>query len=242
MGMHDARKVLIVAAHPDDEVLGCGGTAALLNRLGARIYIAILGEGVTSRYPDRSAAPAAELSLLKTQCFACAALLGAQEPFLYDYPDNRFDTVALLDIVKTVEELVHRLEPDLILTHHGGDLNIDHALTFRAVLTAVRPQPGTPVAQLYTFHVPSATEWAHDRCGPRFSPNCFVDIAATLEQKLKAFGAYGGEGRPFPHPRSEAALRADAAYWGSVAGLPAAEPLQLVRSIVRDRVGGNRSR
>jgi len=229
--MHALSRVLIVAAHPDDEVLGCGATAARLAQAGDHVYIAIIGEGVTSRHAQRDQAAPEQLSRLHEQAQAAARLMGAKDVTFYNLPDNRLDTVPLLDIVKLLEGLVEKLKPEVIYTHHSGDLNIDHGLVYRAVLTATRPMAGQPVREIYTFEVPSSTEWAFQRLGPTFRPNVFVDVTGTLENKIAAMSCYESESRQFPHPRSPGALRAIAARWGSVSGCPAAEAFELVRSV-----------
>jgi LmbE family N-acetylglucosaminyl deacetylase len=229
-------KVLVVAAHPDDEVLGCGGTMARLAREGHTVDIAIMAEGITSRHSHRDDADAAQLSRLHQHAHAAAAKVGAKGVRLFKLPDNRLDTVPLLDIVKLVEDLVQELQPEVIYTHHPGDLNIDHGVVHRAVLTATRPLPGQSVREIYAFEVPSSTEWAFQRLEPVFRANVFVDVTATLEAKLAGFACYQGETRPFPHPRSPEALRANAVRWGSVVGCEAAEAFELVRS-VRPRSG-----
>ncbi|MBU0987417.1 MAG: PIG-L family deacetylase [Proteobacteria bacterium] len=223
--------VLIIAAHPDDEILGCGGTIARLAQEGHAIYIAILGEGLTSRYERREQVDRSLFAVLHKRCRLAADLMGATDLFLYDLPDNKFDTVPLLEVVKIVEALIKRLKPQVIYTHYGGDLNIDHGIAFRAVMTAARPLPGSSVREVYTFETPSATEWGFQKFGPVFAPNVFVDISATLGKKLKAMQLYESEIREFPHPRSLDALRAIARRWGSVAGLEAAEAFELVRAV-----------
>ena len=223
--------ILIVAAHPDDEVLGAGGTIARHARDGEEVAIVILGEGQTSRYPTRKAADPSLVSVLAEQAKESARRLGAKECICCGLPDNRFDTLPLLDIVKLVEEWVQRLQPQVVYSHHPGDLNVDHGITARAVLTATRPAPGCPVRELYAFEVPSSSEWSFQRLAPPFAPNAFVDIAETLQTKLTAMEAYESEVRPFPHPRPPEALEAIARRWGSVAGVTAAEAFELVRAI-----------
>jgi len=223
--------VLIVAAHPDDEVLGCGGTVARMVREGSSVYIAILGEGITSRYQAREEADHGLVDALHARSRKVAKALGAANLFTYDLPDNRFDTVPLLDVVKIVEGLIESLRPEVIYTHHGGDLNIDHGIVHRAVLTASRPVVACPVKRLYAFEVPSSTEWSFSQVQPVFRPNVLTDISATLETKIEAMGLYGDEARPFPHPRSPEALRAIARKWGSVAGMEAAEAFELIREV-----------
>jgi len=223
--------ILVVAAHPDDEVLGCGGTIARLAGEGHDVSILILGEGVTSRYGNPSDADPALLETLHAQAQKVGEFLGAKEVELAKLPDNRFDTVPLLDVIKIIEEQVERVQPEVVYTQHGGDLNIDHAVTFRAVLTATRPLKGCPVKKVYAYEVNSSTEWAFRQFAPIFHPNTFVDISETLEKKLKAMEIYEGEARPFPHPRSPEALRATAQKWGSSAGLGAAEAFILIRDV-----------
>lgn len=226
-------KVLVIAAHPDDEVLGCGATAARLVAEGHEVHFAILGEGITSRHEKRSDAEAGHLQDLHRQAHAAAAAVGVKQVTLHDLPDNRLDTVPLLDVVKVVENLVEHFAPEVIYTHHAGDLNIDHGVVNRAVLTATRPMNGQYVREIYAFEVPSSTEWSFQRLEPVFRPNVFVDVSRTLEAKVAAMECYVSEARKSPHPRSPEALRARAMHWGSVVGCAAAEAFELVRSVQR---------
>jgi LmbE family N-acetylglucosaminyl deacetylase len=228
--------VLVVAAHPDDEILGCGGTMARLAREGREVRIAILAEGMSSRYAHREDADPRQLQQLHARAQQAADKVGAKEVVLCKLPDNRLDTVPLLEVVKLVEELVARFRPEVIYTHHPGDLNVDHGVVHRAVLTATRPVAGQCVRDIYAFEVPSSTEWAFQRLEPSFRPSVFVDITETLETKIEALACYDTETRKFPHPRSAEALRAIATRWGSVAGLPAVEAFELIRSV---RPAGN---
>jgi LmbE family N-acetylglucosaminyl deacetylase len=223
--------VLVVAAHPDDEILGCGGTMTCLAREGHEVRIAILAEGMSSRYAHREDADQQQLQHLHARAQQAADKVGAKELVLCKLPDNRLDTVPLLDVVKTVEDLVARFRPEIIYTHHPGDLNVDHGVVHRAVLTATRPMTGQCVRDVYAFEVPSSTEWAFQRLEPSFRPNVFVDIADSLETKIAALACYDTETRKFPHPRSPEALRAIATRWGSVVGLQAAEAFELIRSV-----------
>jgi len=223
--------VLVVAAHPDDEVLGCGGTVARLTQEGHDVYIAILGEGITSRYEKRDQADREVINNLRGGCQQVSEFLGAKELFFYDLPDNRFDTLPLLDVVKIIENLVNRIKPQVIYTHHRGDLNIDHTITQRAVLTATRPVAGCPIKKIYEFEVPSSTEWSFGQVQNAFQPNVFVDITETLETKIKAMAVYESETRSFPHPRSFEAIRNNARRWGSMVGLKASEAFVLVRDV-----------
>ena len=225
------KRVLVFAAHPDDEVLGCGATIARHVAQGDRVTIAIFAEGITSRSDDPADADDNELSELHDQAQRVADHLGAQEFVQFRFPDNRMDTVPHLDVIKRMEALVERVQPDTVYTHHGGDLNVDHQVIFRAALTATRPMAGCTVKEVLAFEVPSSTEWAFQQLSPSFQPNVFVDITDTLETKIEAMAMYDGESRPFPHPRSPQALRAIAQRWGSTVGVHAAEAFQAIRSI-----------
>ena len=222
---------LIIAAHPDDEVLGCGGLIPRLAKEGQEVFIAILGEGLTARYPKPAQAEASHIKALQAQSQLVARTLQAKEVFHYSLPDNRFDSLPLLEIIKIIEELIESIKPVVIYTHHAGDLNIDHRLVNQAVLTATRPVKDHPVKEIYAFEVPSSTEWAFNQLALPFQPNVFVDISQTLSLKLKALSYYEAEMRVFPHPRSPEAITANARRWGSVVGCEAAEAFELIRSV-----------
>ena len=223
--------VLVIAAHPDDEVLGCGGTIARLASEGHTISILILGEGITSRYPNRSVLPTDEISALHANSREVARLCGAREVELHDFPDNRFDTVPLLEVVKVINASIERVQPEIVFTQHGGDLNGDHATTFRATLIATRPVQGQSVRAVYGYEVASSSEWAFGQFAPIFVPNVFWNIESFVEVKIAAMQLYDSEARHFPHPRSPESLRARAVHWGTVVGCNAAEAFVLVREV-----------
>ena len=221
----------VVAAHPDDEVLGCGGVIARQAAEGREVHIAILGEGATSR-DDVRPVDSADVARLAVQAMEARDILGATSLRLFGLPDNRFDAIDRLDIVKLVEAFLEDVRPSSVLCHHGGDLNIDHRRCFEAVLTATRTLPRSTVAHVATFEVASSTDWAFQRVGTPFHPNLFVDVTTSLDKKLAAMAAYTDEVRAFPHPRSVESLRAQAARWGSTAGVQAAEAFEIVRAVL----------
>lgn len=222
----------VIAAHPDDEVLGCGGTIARLAAEGHAVSILILGEGITSRYPRREDAPAELLERHRERASRAGLSLGAVRVAVAGLPDQRFDTLPFLDVVHTIEAELAETEPELVLVQHGGDLNLDHAITFRAALTATRPVPGCRIRRVLAYEVGSSTEWSFQNFAPPFHPTVFYGIEGFLERKIEALGFYESEIRPFPHPRSPEALRAAASRWGSVIGVPAAEAFVLIRESI----------
>jgi N-acetylglucosamine malate deacetylase 1 len=225
--------VLVVAAHPDDEILGCGGTIAWHARRGDDVHVAILAEGLTSRDAGRDRqAKSKELGELAAIAVQANTLLGAKSVEVFDLPDNRMDSLDLLDIVKRVEALIGAKKPSIVYTHHPGDVNVDHQLTHKAVVTACRPQPGAHVKSLLFFEVLSSTDYQVPGVAPAFLPNHFVDISATLETKLKALEIYKGEMRAWPHARSLEAVEHLARLRGANVGLQAAEAFCLGRRIV----------
>jgi LmbE family N-acetylglucosaminyl deacetylase len=216
---------MVVAAHPDDEVLGCGATIARHSARGDLVDVLILGTGALSR--DHPAA--GDVATLEQQARQAGRILGAREVRVLDFPDNRFDSVDLLDIVKRVETEIGRADPEVIYTHHAGDLNIDHRRTLEAVVTACRPLEPKGVRRILSFEVPSSTEWQAPAAQAPFVPNVFLDVTDSLERKLDAIKVYSGELRSFPHPRSIEALTALARWRGASAGFRAAEAFVLVR-------------
>jgi len=224
------KKMLVVAAHPDDEVFGCGGTIARLADEGCEVYTLILGEGITARDASRDRHKREEeIRELKKQAEEANKILGVKKIYTLDFPDNRFDTVALLDIIKVIEKVKKDVGPDLIFTHFHGDLNIDHQLTFKAVMTACRPTKGDSVKEIYSFEIPSSTEWNEASSLTYFMPDYFVDINKSLEIKINALKEYETELRDFPHPRSLKAVELNAKHWGVKMGLEAAEAFKTIR-------------
>lgn len=224
-------KILVVAAHPDDEVLGVGGTVLRHTRAGDEVYSVIVGEGGTSRFPRREGAERLEIAALQT-CARCAAkVLGAYEPEFLGLPDNRLDSLDLLDVIKPVEDIIVRMQPEIIYTHYRGDLNIDHRIVHEAVRTAARPLPGSTVRAIYCFETVSSTEWGADA----FVPQRYVDISVVLPDKISALSCYEREMRPAPHARSMEAIEALARARGASAGMRAAEAFIVTMELERVR-------
>lgn len=231
-----SRNVVVVAAHPDDEVIGCGGTIARLAAAGASVRVLLLADGIESRHPSGTltaghAAAHAELDARRAAARASVKALGATAIEFGEFPDNRMDTVSLLDVVQTIERVLHQHRPDTVLTHHAGDVNVDHQRVHDAVIAACRPQPGHFVRTLLFFEVASSTEWQPPGSAPAFAPNCFVDIAAFLETRRRALEAYHAEMRPWPHPRSYEALDHLARWRGATVGFEAAEAFMVGRHL-----------
>lgn len=221
--------VLVVAAHPDDELLGCGGTLVRLIEDGRQVGILVLGEGVTSRYPSRDMAPEAEIEDYRRRCRSVAEKLGVSFHRQGGLPDNRMDTVPLLEIAKVVETAIRDFAPAIVLTHQAGDLNQDHSLTLRATLIAARPLPGRVTRGVLAFETPSSTEVAFQNVSPAFQPNAFVALEAChFEKKLEALALYERELQPFPHPRSPEALLAVAKVRGVQVGVGLAEAYEQI--------------
>ena len=219
--------ILVVAAHPDDEILGCGGTVARLANEGAKVYTLLLGQGIAARSDNLDKKEYQEqIAKLKKCTHDANGIIGVQEVFSFDFPDNKFDTVALLDIIKTIEKIKNKIKPNAIFTHYEKDLNIDHRITYEAVITAARPLPDETVKEIYSFEVLSSTEWGYPLS---FSPNVFFNISETIDIKMKAIGEYKLELREFPHPRSLKAAELNAKTWGAKTGLEYAEAFMAVR-------------
>ncbi len=222
--------VLVVAAHPDDEVLGCGGTIYRMTKEGRKVHVLIMADGESSR---DTGVDNKKIEARNSAAEKASEILNCSSLKLLELPDNRMDGIELLDIIKPIENLIDEYQPSLVLTHHRGDVNIDHRLVHEAVITACRPQPGSSVGELLFFEVPSSTEWRPASDNESFNPNWFVDISSSLEFKLKALQAYKDELREYPHPRSMEAVEALSRWRGSIVGAHAAESFMLGRKILR---------
>jgi len=226
------KTILVVAAHPDDEVLGCGGSIAKWTASGNIVHVLIMAEGATSRSSIRDReVKSEELSLLEKSANSAGKILGVASVKLLDFPDNRMDSLDRLDIIKAIEEEIKRLKPHTVVTHHCGDVNIDHRITHEAVVTACRPQPGHSVRLLLAFEVMSSTEWQPPGSNFVFQPNWFEDVVKTFDLKIKALDCYQSEMRESPHSRSLNNIKNLAQCRGSMIGCEFAEGFMLLRII-----------
>lgn len=228
------KRILIVVAHPDDELLGLGATMhRLIKSSNIKTHVVILGEGLTSRSENRNVNLwTSELEKHKQNIKNAQNAIGYHSVSIYDFPDNRFDTVALLDIIKVIEKEKLAFQPEIIFTHHGGDLNIDHQRTFEAVLTCTRPMQQEQVKTIITFETPSGTEWRASSDPKHFIPNLFFSVTKEdVKAKILGMESYEFEKRKFPHPRSPEALEIQAKRWGVAVGTEFAEAFVLIRNI-----------
>ena len=225
-----SKRILVIAAHPDDEVFGLGGTMANCIRQGDQVSVLIMTDGVTARHnvtePQKVAARKA------------GAILGVERVYFADLPDQGLDSIPLLQIIKPISELINELRPQIVYTHHRGDANQDHRAIFAATLVAVRPFGDNSVERVLCYEVASSTEWGPPFVEWAFNPNVYVDISATLEVKVKAVEAYRdtfqSEIKPLPHPRSPEAVRIYAQQRGINVGMQAAEAFILVRELIKE--------
>ncbi|MDH5765753.1 MAG: PIG-L family deacetylase [Gammaproteobacteria bacterium] len=221
------KRVMVVAAHPDDEAIGCGGAIARHANEGDEVHLVFMADGTGSRNSEKG--DGEKQSRNKAACLASELLKVTSVEFL-DFPDNEMDLVSLLDVTKKIEKLINKHLPHVIYTHHIGDLNIDHKITHKAVMTACRPQPGMCVNEIYTFEVQSSTEWQTSGYLP-FMPNVFVNISEYIEIKRKSLEIYSDEMREEPHSRSIENIIRLSALRGNTVGVDYAEAFNLVRKI-----------
>ena len=232
MHKRNVKNILVIAAHPDDEVLGCGGTIARHADSNDQVQILIVAEGSTSRELKRDRHQARdEISGLAEAAKTAGLILGAKSVELLDLPDNRLDSLDRLDLIKLIEERVNYHQPECVYVHHSGDVNVDHRRLHEAAVTACRPTPGHKVKRLLSFEVASSTEWQPPSSGKIFHPNWFVDISDQWERKREALIAYTSEMRPWPHARSIEAIEHLARWRGAQVGVEAAEAFSLLREL-----------
>ena len=229
------KRILVIVAHPDDELLGLGATMnKLINEQNCKVRVIILGEGITSRSDERDPEQwKEELKIHRRNIESARKAIGYESVGIYDFPDNRFDTVALLDIIKVIEKEKEIFQPEIIFTHHGGDVNIDHQRTFEAVITSTRPMEHEKVNTIITFETPSGTEWRASSDPKHFVPNMCIEVSEeNINAKINGMESYEFEKRIYPHPRSPEALMILAQYRGIIVGKKFAEAFTIIRSIL----------
>ena len=218
------KKILVVAAHPDDEILGCGGTISKLKNENY-IEVMFMTNGVSSRGNDKK-----QIQRRRKACLNLFRYLSLPAPTICNFPDNQMDKIPLLKVIKKIEKKIKTYKPDTIITHYSHCLNIDHRITFDAVTTACRPVNGLSVKKILSFEIPSSTDWALFK-GKNFQPNYFVDISKHLKNKINLIKFYKEELRNYPHSRSIAAIKALASVRGVSCGVKYAEGFYLNRFI-----------
>lgn len=225
MGAVRAMKtVLVVSAHADDEVLGCGATMVRHTAEGDQVYTCFMTGGVGARRGGGNV----EAELRREAAKRAGAILGVKEQYSFEFPDNQMDSVPLLEVTKAIEGVIQEVQPDVVYTHFQHDLNIDHQRTHQAVMTACRPQAGHPVKEIFAFEVLSSTEW-QSVGAPAFQPNVIVSINQYFDKKVAALQCYEEEMREFPHSRSYKTVEALAIYRGATYGVDKAEAFRLER-------------
>ncbi len=220
--------VLVIGAHPDDEILGCGGTMARHVENGDNVFVAILAWGVASRYtPDM-------IEIQKSRVMQASNIIGVKETVFFGIggSERRFDEFPFIDVIRPLEDCIDRFRPDIIYTHHRGDSNTDHQITFKATVSAARTLRKFVVKKFLCYETLSSTDQAPPFLEYAFMPNVFVNIEPYLERKIEAMSCYKSELHPYPHPRSLESIRFQAKVWGHKSACEAAEAFILVREIL----------
>jgi len=224
------KKIMVIAAHPDDELLGCGGTLLFYKKKGYEIKIIFLSDGESSRDQKKDT----EKKLIterEKQAKKVSKLCKFYPPVFGKFPDNRLDSINLLQIIKFIEHEIKKFKPEIVITHNEEDLNIDHRITCKAVVTATRPSTKTFVKTIYCFETPSSTENNFSKVKVRFNPNLYIDISKFIEQKIKLLKIYKNEIRKYPHSRSLKAIKILAKYRGIQIGINYAEAFYILREL-----------
>ena len=235
--------ILLVCAHPDDEVIGMGGTLKKLSKKH-KIKVIFLSEGITARRKagyvstpqydithEEIQKMKKEIEVRKKHAKKALNVLGVKNVRFLDLPNQELDQIPLLKIIKEIEKEIAETKASIIFTHHHNDLNLDHRVAYEATITAARPVPGSKVSTIISFEIPAATDW---RKPYKFNPNLMIDITSQLNAKTKALQAYEYEIRKSPHPRSKEMTEAVAKRWGSLSGYHAAEAFEIVMARVDD--------
>lgn len=220
-------KILVIAPHPDDEVLGVGGTIANHTKMGDEVYLCVVTKAYTPDWSEEFIKNR-EKEVLKVN-----KILGIKKTYFLDFPTVKLDTIPQKELNEAISRVVNKVRPDTVYIPHRGDVNKDHRLVFETALVALRPKLGGAARKVLSYETLSETEWAAPPTEDVFTPNVYVDISDTLKTKLNAMSAYKSELKEYPHPRSLKSITALANKRGTEAGLKAAEAFMLVREISR---------
>jgi LmbE family N-acetylglucosaminyl deacetylase len=218
-------RVLVIAPHPDDEVLGCGGTMIKHVSEGDEVYLCV----VTKAYPPEW--PEDEIRERRDEVLKVNNILGTKKTYFLDLPTVKLDTIPQKELNEAIAKVINKLQPEIVYIPHGGDVNSDHRLVFEAAMVAIRPRPALAIRKVLCYETLSETEWAAPLAENAFMPNLYVDISGVLATKLKAMSEYKSELKEFPHPRSLEAISALAKIRGATIGVEAAEAFMLIREI-----------
>lgn len=219
-------RALVIAAHPDDEILGVGGTIPLIINNGGSVDVLVVTDGSSTQYLDDSDI----LERKFDEARSASGIVGARLLSRLNFPDMKLDKVLHVDLNMALEEVIRVGEYDTIFSQNDSDVNLDHYEVFKSAITACRPQPGQLVKRFYKYYVNSSTDWGGFSSSKPFSPNVFFNISKTIAIKEKAMMAYVSELREYPHPRSIEAINNTAKYFGNIVGYEFAEPFELVYS------------
>ena len=220
-----SRRVLVIAAHPDDEIIGVGGTIARYASVGDSVYVVILTEGASVQFPGEPEM----IELKRTQALKAAEVLGVKEVFFGNFPDQKLDACPIIEVTNFIETIIKETYPSIVYTHHFTELNRDHRIAYEATSVAARPFSDSSIERLLCFSVDTLSHWGEGLA----QYNIFSDISDTLELKLRAMQVYETEVRKYPHPRSLEALQQIAYRNGAIVGLKAAEMFQLILEVCR---------
>lgn len=220
-------RILVIAAHPDDEVYGMGGTIAKFSKLGHEIYTLIITEGCSSQYKEKKEI----INIKKEEALRANQFLGVKKVLFGDLPDMMLDTIPHVIINKVIEDAIEEIRPEIVFTHHYGDVNKDHQLVYQSTMVAVRSTSIQCVKKVISYQVPSSTEWSEQILINQFAPNIYVQIAEYIEQKENAIKIYNTELREYPHPRSLQYIEIWDTSIGLKVGIKRAEAFHLVKSI-----------
>ena len=226
------QKILNLAAHQDDEVLGCGGLIVKAIKNKAKVKLLTLSDGVSSRFNNFSLKNPEIINSIKkrtNEAIKAQKILGIKDFFFGKFPDNRLDHVPLLDIIKMIEFHVKKFKPNMVLTHNQYETNIDHKIAYKATEVISRPTKKNTIKKVYSFEIPCSVNWTFNK---KFNPTTYINIQKEFNKKIKAWNCYASEAQPFPFPRSAKALKVLAMYRGMQSGLIMAEAFRLEREII----------